>query len=168
MAEPTLLSLTEPELIQNPALCSYTLWHFGLGFQSDHQYPALLPFAFLVLPLVLHRPTLDLIVSTRKTSGLALFAAKLSEERENLLAVHERARLLRTLTFQSIAFGINSRLLSLNYQQATLRSNELESGRKAPPTPERVKNFPSAAERLGYWFSKAGLPQTAITLGIQF
>jgi hypothetical protein len=50
-----------------------------------------LPLAFLVLPLVLHRPTLEMINSTRKASGLALFAAKLGEERENLLAVHERA-----------------------------------------------------------------------------
>jgi hypothetical protein len=88
-------ALTELEIVQNPALGAYVLWRFGVGFQSEDGRPAALPLAFLVLPLLLHQPTLKMIKSTQKASGLALFAAKLGQERENLLAVHERALALR-------------------------------------------------------------------------
>lgn len=118
---PISLPLSEIEIIQNPALGAYTLWRFGLGFQSEDGRPAVFPLAFLVLPVVLHRSTLGIISSTQRASGLALFAAKLGQERENLLAVHERALALRLLTLQSISVGINERLLTLDYMRATIR-----------------------------------------------
>ena len=89
--------LSELEIIQNPALGAYTIWQFGLGFQGDDERPPAFLLAFLVLPLLLYEPTLQVIGSTRKTSGIALFSAKLGEERENLLAVHDRALALRRL-----------------------------------------------------------------------
>lgn len=161
-------SLTEMQVIQNPALGAYVLWQFGSSFQSENGSPAPLPLAFLVLPLLLHRSTLDLVVSTRKTSGLALFAAKLGEERENLLAVHERAFALRRLTLQSIAMGVGNRLLTLDYSAATLRANTLAPGTSKPKIPERIRSFSGAADKIGYWFSKLGLPQVASTLLVDF
>jgi hypothetical protein len=159
--------LNEFEIVQNPALGAYAIWRFGLGFQSEEGRPATLPLAFLVLPLVLHRPTLEMINSTRKASGLALFAAKLGEERENLLAVHERALTLRRLTLQSIAMGVGGRLLTLDYVAATVRANTPEPTIRKPVLPERIKGF-SGAEKVGYWFSKLGLHQVASTLAVEF
>lgn len=161
-------SLSEPEIIQNPALGAYTLWRFGLGFQSEGGHPAPLPLVFLVLPLVLHRSTLELVASTRKTSGLALFAAKMGEERENLLAVHERALALRHLSLQSIAMGIGGGLLMLDYAAATMRANTVASDLPNPSLPERVRALTGAADKIGYWFSKVGLAQIASTLMIEF
>src|ERR1700675_3067915 len=100
-------TLSELNLVQNPALGAYVLWQFGLGYQSLDGEAAKLLAVFLVLPIVLHRPTLELVGSTQKGSGLALFAAKLAEREENLLAVHTRALVLRPLTLRSIGFGIN-------------------------------------------------------------
>ena len=120
---------SELEIVQNPALGAYVIWRFGLGFQSDDSRPSSLPLVFLVLPLLFHRQTLQVIGSTRKASGLTLFAAKLGEERENLLAVHERARLLRTLTFESLVLGIQGKLLSLDYGEASMRANTFSLGR---------------------------------------
>lgn len=165
---PGFAHLNEFEIIQNPALGAYTIWRFGLGYQSEQGRPATLPLAFLVLPLVLHRPTLETINSTRKASGLALFAAKLGEERENLLAVHERAFALRRLTLQSIAMGVGGRLLTLDYVAATVRANTSESTIRKPVLPERIKGFSGAAEKVGYWFSKLGLHQVASTLAVEF
>jgi hypothetical protein len=160
--------LNEFEIIQNPALGAYLIWQFGLGFQRDDSRPAALLFVFLVLPLLLHGRTLQAIVSTRKASGLSLFAAKLAEERENLVAVHERAMLLRTLTLESIGLGIRSKLLSLDYTEATVRANA-ESGLSTRlPLPERLKALPASADKVGYWFSKAGLNQVANTLKVDF
>jgi hypothetical protein len=164
----TSRSLSELAIVQNPALGAYTIWRFGLGFQSDDSRPAALPLAFLVLPLVLHRPTLASIGSTQRASGLALFASKLSQERENLLAIHERALLLRSLTLQSIAMGVNQRLLSINYAAATIRANTTENSTRKIALPERLKAFSGAPEKIGYWFSKLGLHQIASILSVDF
>src|ERR1700719_4869340 len=131
--------LNESEIVQNPALGAYAIWRFGLGFQSEKGRPAALPLTFLVLPLVLHRPTLEMINSTRKASGLALFAAKLGEQRESLFAVHERALALRHLTLQSIGMGVASRLLTLDYDAATLRANASEPDAPKAKLPERIR-----------------------------
>ena len=160
--------LSEIEIVQNPALGAYTIWRFGIGFQSEDNRPAAFPLAFLVLPLLLHRPTLEVIGSTQKASGLALFAAKLGKERENLLAVHERAFVLRRLTLQSIAMGIGERLLTLDYSSATIRANTPESDSRKPILPERIRGFSGAAEKVGYWFSRLGLHQIASTLAVEF
>ena len=154
-------SLNEVEIVQNPALGAYAIWRFGLGFQSEDSRPAAFPLAFLVLPLVLHRPTLGMISSTQRASGLALFAAKLSHERENLLAVHERALALRRLTLQSIAMGIGERLLTLDYVSTTIRAN-------TPDSTIRIRNFAGAADKVGYWCSKLSLHQVASTLAVEF
>jgi hypothetical protein len=165
---PTAPSLNEVQIVQNPALGAYTIWRFGLGFQSEDGRPVALPLAFLLLPLVLHRPTLGMISSTQRASGLALFAAKLGQERENLLAVHERALTLRGLTLQSIAMGIGQRLLTLDYVSATIRANLPEPTTRNPVLPERIRNFSVAAEKVGYWFSKLGTHQVASTLAVDF
>jgi ABC-three component (ABC-3C) system Middle Component 3 len=162
------IELSELEIVQNPALGAYTIWRFGLGFQNEDGRLAALPLAFLVLPLLLHRPALEIIISTRKASGLALFAAKLGEERENLLAIHERALALRRLTLQSIAMGVGGRLLTLDYAAVTLRANTPEPTMRKPMLPERIRGFSGAADKVGFWFSKMGLHQVASTLAVEF
>lgn len=160
--------LNELEIIQNPALGAFSVWQFTLGYQDEAGLSAQLPLAFLVLPLLLHRPTLDVIGSTRKASGLALFAAKLADQREDLLAVHERALLLRPLTLQSLGVGVTARLMKIEYENAGLRGFPLEPGSKKPTLPERLRPFAAASDKLGYWFYKAGLQQVAVALRVDF
>jgi len=160
--------LNELEIVQNPSLGAFALWRFGVGFQSESGVASPLPLGFLVLPLLLHQPTRKIIASTQRNSGLALFAAKLGEERENLLAVHERALALRRLSLQSIAMGANNRLLSVDYGAATLRANTADDVLKKPPLPERIRGFSNAAEKVGFWFSRLSLHQVASTLLVSF
>jgi hypothetical protein len=109
-----------------------------------------------------------MIGSTRKASGLSLFAAKLAEEREHLLAVHERALALRKLTLQSIGLGTAARLMKVNCDDATIRGYSQQPGAKKASLPERLKPFSGGPEKLGYWFYKAGIDQVATSLGIAF
>lgn len=160
--------LTEIEIIQNPALGSYLLWVYGRAFQNDHETPSPVLLAFLVLPLLLHKPTVKLITSTYKRSGLSLFAGKFAENREDLLAVQARAAALRPLTLQSISIGASARLLTVNYETGALRANQLDDGLKAPSLPERLKALPPAAEKLGHWFATSGPHQVATTLRVEF
>lgn len=113
--------LTELDLVQNPAIGAYLIWNFTLGYQEDGAVEAA-PFllAFLVLPMLLHRQTFDAVTSTRKASGLTLFAAKFDREREALIELHSRARLLRQLSLQSIGVASTSRLIRIDHGSALL------------------------------------------------
>ena len=160
--------LSDLALVQNPGLGAFALWRFGQGFQSDDEQPVHFALSFLVLPIVFHRPTLEIVTSTNRPSGLVLFAAKLGKEREHLLAIHERTLILRPLTLQSIVVGVSSRLLSVDYGGGTLRSNTPEPKPRKLDLPERLKPLGPAAEKLGYWCSKLGIAQVASLMKVDF
>lgn len=160
--------LSEAEIIQNPALGAFALWKFGLAYQAREGNQVIFPLAFLLLPLVLHSPTIEIVVGTNKTSGLALFAGKLGEKREDLLAVHERALTLRHLTLESIIFGEQTKLLSIDVMRGTLRANTIEGNTKPPILPERIKWLSPSCEKLGHWFAGLTDQQVASTLNVEF
>lgn len=137
--------------VQNPAFGALLLWRFVRGYQAEK--PGELPvftLLFLLLPLILHRSTMDVVRSTNQSSGLAKFVAKLGDERERLFAVHERTLALRGLTLESIATGLSTKLLWVDYERALVRANEV----KLPATPERLKHHLASAEKLGRWFAR--------------
>jgi hypothetical protein len=163
------LELTELDIVQNPAIGAYLIWQSTLGYQESGADATPIPLAFLVLPMLLHRPTFDEVVSTRKASGLPLFAAKFDKEREILMGIHGRALQLRALSLQSIGVAATSKLVRIDYKAAALHGYPLDLlGVRKPTLPGRLKGFASAADKLGYWFSKLGLPQIASTLRVDF
>lgn len=158
---------TDVDLVQNPALGALLLWRFARSYQGEVAREAPVHLGFLILPMVMHKGSRDEIASTRKSSGLTLFAAKLGEHRENLLAIHDRTRALRPLTLRSIGQGVQARMLSVDYQMATLHGNELESS-EPPALPDPMKSMQAAADKLGVWFSKMDILQIAATLRVEF
>lgn len=161
--------LSEVDLVQNPALGALLIWHYALGYQENGAETSPILPAFLVLPMLLHRQTFEAIASTRKASGLTLFAAKFDREREVLLELQGRTRMLRELSLQSIGIAATSRLVRIDHGSASLRARRLELLEvKKPSLPERVKGFPVAADKIGHWFSKLGIVHIASTLRIDF
>jgi hypothetical protein len=150
-------SETPVDLVQNPAFGALLFWSFGKGFQGERvgELPQLTQF-FLVLPLILHGPTLREIKSTNLPSGLSKMVSKLSEHREKVIAIHDRSLALRNLTLQSIACALAAKLIQIDYDTALVRANEI----KPPPPPERLKFHIASAEKLGRWFSR--LPQAQV------
>jgi hypothetical protein len=164
-----MLRLTELDIIQNPAIGAYLIWQLALGYQEEGAKAVPIPLAFLVLPMLLHRQTFDEVASTRKASGLPLFAAKFDKEREILMGIHGRAIQLRPLSLQSIGVAVTSKLVRIDYQTAQFHGHPLDLlDVRKPKLPERLKGFASAADKLGYWFSKLGLVQIASTLRVDF
>ena len=144
-----ITALTEIEQVQNPALGAWLLWEYGRRYQTTiSSKPSHFLLFFLVLPICLHRPTLDAVNSTQEKSGLGKFCEKLGTKREELLAIHERALKLRTLTSSSISFGVRAGLFEINYESGVMRALE----QKAPKPPERVKPHAKGAVKLGAWF----------------
>ena len=161
----TSTTLTEAEIVQNAALSATLIWRCGIGHQqeSDRQ-PMHMYVAFLVLPICLHRNTLDILLSTQRRSGLSLFAGKIAEERENLLALHVRALSYRTLTLEAVGVGVRTKLLTVDYVRAKVRANTLKL-----PTylPERIKPLMRGAERFGAWCGRLSVDEITTTLRIE-
>lgn len=160
--------LSEAAIVQNEALGAYALWRFGLGFQELDGQAVTLPLAFLLLPLVLHAPTLAMVLGTQKASGLHLFAGKLGEQREDLLAIHGRALTLRQLTLSSLMVAEQSRLVRIEPNTATVRAFSPHHEMQAPALPERIRRIAPACEKIGYWFAGLLDQQVAHTLRVGF
>ena len=148
-------SISSVEAVQNSAMGAVILWSFGRGYQEEvlGRLP-LLHFAFIVLPVVLHRPTLDLVAGTNQSSGLGKFVEKFERHREDLMAVHNRALAMRRLTLEAVSTGASAGLLSVMYDEARLRANEVRLRRPS----ERIKPYTSAAEKLGRWVARVPAP----------
>jgi hypothetical protein len=160
----TARDFNEVDLVQNPALGAVLLWRFALGFQGDAYAPVPVPLLFLVLPVCFHRRSLESAVRTRKNSGLALFAARLGEVREDLLAIHTRALAFRQLTIDSLSVAVKARLTTIDYRHATARA----STERAPEMPDVVKELSDAAEKFGHWCAALSLSQVALLLKVHF
>jgi hypothetical protein len=154
----------EADLVQNAGLGGVLLWRFALGFQGDAYAPTPVPLLFLVLPVCFHQTSLESAIRTRKNSGLALFASRLGEVREDLLAVHTRALAFRQLTIDSVSVAIKAHLFTIDYRQATVRA----SARATPDMSEHVKPLWVAAKKLGHWCGDLSLSQTALLLKVNF
>ena len=160
--------LSEAALVQNEALSAYALWQFGLGYQDRDGHAATLPLSFLVLPLVLHGPTLAMVLNTHKASGLHLFAGKLGDKREDLIAIHNRAMALRRLTLNSLVQAEQSGLIRIDPVIATIWSIAPYDDLRIPMLPERIRRLGPACERIGYWFADLTDQQVAHTLRVDF
>ena len=160
--------LSEAAIVQNEALGAYAIWRFGLGFQERDGQAVTLPLAFLLLPLVLHAPTLAMVLGTQKASGLHLFAGKIGEQREDLLAIHGRALALRQLTLSSLMVAEQSGLVHIEPSTATIRAFSPHHELQAPRLPERIRRIAPACEKIGYWFADLLDQQVAHTLKVGF
>lgn len=159
--------LSEVEIVQNPALGAYLLWQYGLSFQAPSSSKSPIQFAFLVLPLTFHEPTLKLIKSTQVNSGLSMFAAKLAQQREDLLAVHERALVFRELSLSSLGLAASLQLVTIEYGTGFVRANSTVETPKLTLSP-KLRLMQKGAEKLGRWFSEVDYRQVSTSLLVDF
>lgn len=159
----------EAQNVQNPALGAAVLWRFCCGFVEAH--PASdaprLPLLFLVLPIVLHQATAELLQRTRSTSGLRAYAAKFGDsaisKQDLLLQIHERAIRWRRLSLQSIELASAGRLIHLSDAGAVIPLSRT----KARALPDEVKQLLADAEKLGKWFGQLTLHEVTTTLKVR-
>lgn len=158
-------ALSEIELVNNPALGAHLIWSMVSAAYEESQEGV--PFAslFLVLPLILHSKTLSLIASTNKNSGLSMLASKLGVQREELLAIHHRAVALRDLTFTSISAAERACLIAIDYQKGSCLPATEGSG---PTIPERIKDLPKSAKKIGTWFARMPFVQVVKLLSVEY
>ena len=161
----------ETRHVQNPALGAVLLWRYALGWSEHNRiraYPAL-PLLFVVLPILLHQDTFDLLKSTKRPTGLHGFAEKFSSassrKSDVLMGIHSRAASWRRLTWQSIQLGVRARLFSVSRSGATVIPLT-----KAQPSalPTSIRPLLANAEKLGEWCANLSMFEVATILKVQF
>jgi hypothetical protein len=160
----TPYSLSIVEVVQNPGLGATLIWSATSGHYTEVGAAFPLHLAFLVLPMVLHFKTRNIILDTYKSSGLAKFAFKFKGHEDELLAIHTRALVLRTLTLDSLSAAFASNLLSLDYTNASLLPTRV---RGRPPQTQNIESMLDAAAKLGHWFARLPLRQITSMLRVE-
>ncbi|HTW90284.1 MAG TPA: three component ABC system middle component [bacterium] len=161
----------ETRNVQNPALGAGLLWRFACGYTQEHptHEPVPLPLLFVVLPIVLHEQTESIVASTQGASGLRAFATKFGKSENSmqdvLLAVHDRAAALRTLTRESLRIALMAHLIGLSTDAAAIPLSRTPAGAGMPPETRRLMK---SAERLGAWCGRLTIHEVAATLKVRF
>jgi len=163
-AEPVRPSFSVVEVVQNPGLGAVAVWSAANGHYVEDGKPLPFHLAFLVLPMVLHRETRKIVSSTYESSGLVKFAFKYKGHEDNLLAIHTRSLVLRTLTLDSISMALAAQLLSLDYVNAALTPDKIH-GR--PQQAHDIEEIFNAAAKLGRWFAQLPLWQICSMLRVE-
>lgn len=162
----------ETDRIQNPALGAMLLWRFVVGFEhgSGNANSTPVPLLFIVLPMILHSDTQELIQRTLVGSGLRVMSMKFSEAKERksdlLLAIQSRALSMRPLTSESISIAIASKLISISHEDGyaiSLSSSPAKAG-----IPKQVQVMLKSAEKLGVWCSQISLHEISVILKVEF
>jgi hypothetical protein len=159
----------ETQNVQNPALGAAVLWRFCCGFVDSHPESDVprLPLLFLVLPVIFHQATAELLRRTRLTSGLRAYAAKFGDsavsKQDLLLQIHERAGRWRRLSLQSIELASAARLVSLSDTGEVIPLSRTS----ARALPDEVKQLLADAEKLGKWCGQLTLHEITTTLKVR-
>jgi hypothetical protein len=158
--------------VQNPALGAVLEWQFVVGY-SDERGDASgcpLPLLFIVLPLVLHRDSLEHIDSTLRKSGLLAFASKFSisdnNESDILLSVHERVSTMRGLSLRSLRVALGAHLLTVDPSDGTAYG--LSKTLPRAGITERSRVLLRNARKLGDWCGALTVFEIASILRIRF
>lgn len=159
----------EAHNIQNPALGAAIFWRFCCGYVDANagSAPPCLPLLFLVLPVVLHQATAELLRRTRASSGLRAFAAKFGDtqisKQDLLLQIHDRALRWRELSLQSLELAAAGRLIQVSDGGDVIPLSRT----KARGLPDEVKHLLVDAEKFGEWCGQLTLHEVTTTLKVK-
>lgn len=162
----------EVRAVQNPALGSTLIWRTTALYRSSHPTGEWmpLPLAFLVLPILFHEQTSELVGSTRTSSGLDKFAEKFKSAEfartDLLLAIGPRAVQTRALSWVAVKIAITSNLIRLVNANASLVA--VTQTPHVSGVPAAVRPMLTKAEKLGAWFAEMSMYEISLRLQVKF
>jgi len=153
-------SIEEANLL-NPAFCCATLTASIAGYFSVNDAGMPYPLTFMVLPIVLHKPTRESLPSSTKTS----LAAWMQNNADAKVLYAERLLSLKPYTREAIQFGLLYSWIVLHHGwlvQTTFE--EFRLTRILQNLDNEAKDCVSRAKLVGKWFALAGSAQTVMNL----
>jgi hypothetical protein len=160
----------ELRAVQNPALAAMLLWRCASEYSaaSDRAEQIPLPLLFLVLPILLHGETAELVTATQKASGLRKFVEKFQlashSKTDLLLSIAPRAVAMRNLTSQGLGIAVICHLLA--FDETAVRAYALSDTPAVAGIPRSVRPLLADAEKLGSWFAHSSLYETSLLLQV--
>lgn len=160
----------EVRATQNPALGATVIWRFACGYHAEHPQRGFPPLqlCFLAVPILFHKPLLELIDGTRQASGLRQFVAKLSDTKmahqDLLFAIQDRAEKWKDVSLDSLRIAVACRLVRMEVDGRVVRLSDTEPSGLSAPTKKILRN----AEKLGAWMSQLSLHEVSNLLHVRF
>lgn len=153
----------EEAALLNPAFCGELIARATKEYERIRAAAFPLPLGFLVLPLVLHLPTLAVLPGRADTTF-----ATWSADNEALLAdLPERTLRLRPISREAMLFLAQHRALTVDAGGLRTGERPMRLTAKTATTTPDVDDIRRAAGLLGRWFANQGAPvQILQTMGV--
>lgn len=134
----------------NPAFCSIILRESVLGYNQEIGNSMPYALSFLVLPLVLHKPTRDLLPKTIATK----FHSWIHQNQAMRVGFHIRTKQLVPFTKEALYWCVSSGMLGFSGQGSLdVSKQKINSFWPLHSEPETCKK---KAHFIGRWFTRAG------------
>ena len=137
----------------NPALIGMSIAHAAAGYREGARGEMPWPVAFLIPPLILHRPTRDALPSNTRTH----FAAWVSRHPLLVAGYPRRAQVLVEPTREALRLAIRAGRLNVangGIVPAPLRT----------PPPGEVRQLLNASRLVGRWLARLDQPSSSFAL----
>ncbi|MBQ5345025.1 MAG: hypothetical protein J6F33_07510 [Acidaminococcaceae bacterium] len=154
--------------VQNPALGAVIIWRFIVGYWNNSNKPVTFLLLFIILPVIFREDFVDLIIKTKKSSGLIKFSNKVFEGKkvDVLYELNNTMFKLRELTLNSIKIGITYGLFSVEADKANVYTNISINIDKQ--FSHETRRLLTASERFGIWCSQLSLMEICALLKVRF
>ncbi|MGX1098691.1 three component ABC system middle component [Amorphus sp. MBR-141] len=153
----------EEAALLNPAFCGELIARATKDYERLRGLPFPLPLAFVVLPLVLHPPTLAALPGRADTT----FATWSADNEAILAELPERTLQLRPISREALLFMTQHRALAVGSGGLRTGVKPLKLSAKPPVSTPAVDNIRRAAALLGRWFGSQGASaQILQTIGV--
>jgi len=153
----TVMRSKEEANLLNPAFCCNCLTAALFGYSDVANCDMPFPLTFMVLPIILHKSTRQILPPTTRTS----MAAWLSENPTAKVLFYERLMSLRPFTKEAIHFGMKAdwiRPVSGGLVHSSL--SEREVNRISNSLTDEVRECFTRSKFLGKWFASVGHTST--------
>jgi hypothetical protein len=151
----------EEARIFNPAFCGELLGRTVCEYHRNRQASLNVATAFLILPLILHRPTREALPGRANVA----FAGWVADRAALLAGLPERSRRLRPVSREALSFSLGHQLLAFEGGGLVPGARPVRSNTRFAVSTDEVNAARSAAGLLGRWFAGQGT-QASILQGM--
>ena len=151
----------EEAYLLNPAFCSAILTAVVEGYYSVNNAGLPYPLLYLVLPIILHKPTRELMPN-RVNSSLAVWIQENSSVR---ISFYERVVSLKSFSNEAFLFGAKNNWLGMGPSGTVeVKMNRAEFEKRIKKLGDEPSECVKRSVFLGKWLASAGSAQVVMAL----
>lgn len=153
----------EEAALLNPAFCGELIARATKDYERIRAAAFPLPLGFIVLPLVLHPPTMNVLPGRANTT----FATWSADNEALLVELPERTRRLRPISREALLFLAQHRALMVGPEGLKTGEKPMKLTAKISTSTSNADEIRRAAGLIGRWFANQGAPvQILQTMGV--